>query len=73
MGQNNVECATNPIAKRQSDKGKRAYLSGLAAEQSVIRAYGARGVSVLQSRWRGQGGEIDLILCDPENYVFCEV
>ncbi|MDT8328642.1 MAG: YraN family protein, partial [Roseovarius sp.] len=42
-------------------------------EAGVIRAYAARGISVVHSRWRGQGGEIDLILRDAEDYVFCEV
>lgn len=61
------------VAVQRREKGKRAYLSGQAAEQSVIRAYGARSVAVLHSRWCGQGGEIDLILRDGEVYVFCEV
>ncbi|MDA3857338.1 MAG: YraN family protein [Roseovarius sp.] len=73
MDQDKVDCVGASVAKQRQDKGQRAYLSGQAAEQSVIRAYAARGLSVLQSRWRGQGGEIDLILRDAEEYVFCEV
>lgn len=73
MDQGDVDRAGAAVAARRREKGQRAYLSGQAAEQSVIRAYAARGTSVLQSRWRGQGGEIDLILRDAEVYVFCEV
>lgn len=32
-----------------------------------------RGVGILHSRWRGQRGEIDLILRDGPVVVFCEV
>ncbi|WP_300548667.1 YraN family protein [Roseovarius sp.] len=73
MEQGKVDDAAALVAKRGQEKGQRAYLSGRAAEQSVIRAYGGRGTALLQSRWRGQGGEIDLILRDGEVYVFCEV
>ena len=55
------------------DRGLRAYLSGCAAEDAALRAYEARGAKLLERRWRGTGGEIDLILREPETYVFCEV
>lgn len=55
------------------DRGQRAHLSGLAAEDIALRGYAARGAQVLTRRWRGTGGEIDLILWDAETYVFCEV
>ena len=37
------------------------------------RAYRRRGARVLARRWRGRGGEIDLILDDHGVTVFCEV
>ncbi|EAQ26298.1 YraN family protein [Roseovarius sp. 217] len=62
-----------PDVLRRQDRGRRAYLSGQAAEASVLRAYERRGASLLHQRWRGQSGEIDMILRAPDTYVFCEV
>ncbi len=39
----------------------RAYWAGVAAEAAVERTYLARGAQLLQRRWRGKAGEIDLI------------
>lgn len=55
------------------DRGRRAYLSGVSAEKTVAMAYAARGAELLETRWRGQGGEIDLIFLEHGVYVFCEV
>ena len=60
-----------PVA-RQS-RGKAAYLSGLAAEESVLRAFEARGADLIERRWRGASGEIDLIFLENGVHVFCEV
>ena len=54
-------------------RGKTAYLSGLAAEESVLRLYHASGMEVLETRWRGSRAEIDLILKDGDVVVFVEV
>jgi len=54
-------------------RGRRAYLSGLNAERAVARAYCERGAVLLETRWRGQSGEIDLIFLQGGVYVFCEV
>lgn len=54
-------------------RGRRAYLSGLSAERAVAQAYDRRGADLLETRWRGQGGEIDLIFLEHGVYVFCEV
>ncbi|MGX0975680.1 putative endonuclease [Roseovarius sp. MBR-51] len=62
-----------PDILRRQDRGRRAYLSGQAAEASVLRAYERRGASLLHQRWRGQSGEIDMVLRAPDTYVFCEV
>ena len=55
------------------DRGKRAYNSGLAAEDRAIALYTAAGLRLLESRWRGKSGEIDLILADGDEIVFAEV
>ena len=55
------------------NRGQAAYHAGLAAESSVARDYESRGYSLLDRRWRGAGGEIDLIAQDAEGLVFIEV
>jgi len=60
-----------PAAKRRT--GRRAYLAGISAEGQVAKAYDARGADLLETRWRGKGGEIDLIFLENGVYVFCEV
>ncbi|MCJ8138686.1 YraN family protein [Falsirhodobacter halotolerans] len=44
--------------------------AGLAAEEIVVRHY---GLPVAARRWRGPGGEIDLILRDGAQVIFVEV
>lgn len=61
------------VGLRQRQRGQRAYLSGAAAEASVAAQYARQGVRLRDVRWRGQGGEIDLILEDAGEIVFCEV
>lgn len=53
--------------------GKISYLSGLAAEEAVARHYARGGLAVAARRWRGEGGEIDLIARDGASIVFIEV
>jgi putative endonuclease len=53
--------------------GARSYHAGLAAESAVERRYGRDGLAVAARRWRGVGGEIDLILRDGATLVFVEV
>ena len=64
--------ATGNVLARRA-RGQRAHLSGLAAEEIALREYAARGAQVLARRWRGSGGEVDLVLWDTGSYVFCEV
>ncbi|QFT82618.1 hypothetical protein FIU89_18470 [Roseovarius sp. THAF27] len=61
------------ILQRRRERGQRAYHKGASAEKSVALEYDRRGVDLLETRWRGQGGEIDLIFLDRGVYVFCEV
>lgn len=60
-----------PAAKRR--RGQRAYLSGVSAEEAVARAFDGRGADLMETRWRGEAGEIDLIFLQEGVYVFCEV
>ncbi|SFR08347.1 YraN family protein [Poseidonocella sedimentorum] len=53
--------------------GARGQLAGAAAEQSVLRHYLAAGHSELARNWRGEAGEIDLILARGEEVIFVEV
>ncbi|MGV6850257.1 MAG: YraN family protein [Marinibacterium sp.] len=53
--------------------GQRAYHAGLAAEDQIARHYEGRGLSVAHRRWRGQGGEIDLVARDGAALIFVEV
>ncbi|AJE48546.1 YraN family protein [Celeribacter indicus] len=61
-----------PQEARQA-RGRRAHDFGRAAEASVARDYGARGYALAETRWRGAGGEIDLIFRDGTGFVFVEV
>ena len=50
-----------------------SYHAGLAAEGSVEGHYVRAGHVVVQRRWRGAGGEIDLIVRDGDSLIFIEV
>ena len=54
-------------------RGRTEYHAGLAAEDSIARDYERRGFPVARRRWRGRGGEIDLIARDGEGLIFIEV
>ena len=69
---------TDPAAPRGVSKSRRARgttadAAGRMGEDSVLRDYLARGYSQVEARWRGKGGEIDLILERDREYVFVEV
>lgn len=49
------------------------YHAAVSAENSVERDYERRGFSVAGRRWRGPGGEIDLIARRGDVLVFVEV
>jgi len=53
--------------------GLRSYLAGKAAEDAVLAAYRAAGHRLVCRRWRGPGGEIDLVLEKGGDIVFVEV
>lgn len=62
-----------PAVDPRTFRGMVAYSSGRMAEESVVRDYRHRGYEVVAQRWRGKGGEIDLILFKDDEYVFVEV
>lgn len=55
--------------------GALSYAAGLAAEDQVLGTYLAAGHRLCRRRWRGKGGEIDLILRDRtgRGLIFVEV
>ena len=63
------EAVTAPRRRR----GRTAHHSGRAAEGIVARHYEGLGLAAIEARWRGEAGEVDLILRDGEGVVFVEV
>jgi putative endonuclease len=57
----------------RADRGLRAHLAGLSAEEAVARHYDGAGQPVCARRWRGRHGEIDLIARDGHQIVLIEV
>lgn len=53
--------------------GSVGYYAGLAAEDLVAIDYRRRHHTVAAQRWRGAGGEIDLILRNGDGVIFVEV
>lgn len=53
--------------------GSMSYHAGLAAEAAVARHYVRAGGRIAARRWRGRGGEIDLIATEGDATVFVEV
>ena len=60
-------------AERRRARGATAWHSGMAAEAAVARHCERLGRPVLERRWRGRGGEIDLVARDGATTVFIEV
>ncbi len=54
-------------------QGATGHAAGLAAEACIARDYERRGYPIARRRWRGHGGEIDLIAQDGDGLVFIEV
>lgn len=53
--------------------GRTNYHAGDAAEKRIALDYERRGFAVARQRWRGQAGEVDLILRDGAGLIFVEV
>lgn len=56
-----------------SQRGQRAFLSGEAAETLVELAYIKKGCVARARRWRGGGGELDLVFAQDDRVIFVEV
>lgn len=55
-------------------RSRRNHLAGSSAEHAVERRYAAAGYAPIARRWRGRGGEIDLVFADGAGgYIFVEV
>ena len=61
------------VLTSQSLRGARAYHAGVAAEDQVAQMYERAGRAVCARRWRGSGGEIDLIARNGAEVIFIEV
>ena len=59
-------------AERQH-RGRAAMLAGKAAEETVERAYRRGGATLRARRWRGESGEIDLVMQGGDGLYFVEV
>lgn len=59
--------------RQRADRGRVNHAAGAAAEDCVLRHYADRGCPVVARRWRGKGGEIDLVAADGDALVFVEV
>ena len=66
-----------PALAARRRRGRTADRAGRAAEGAVARHYARTGLAVVEARWRGLAGEIDLVLRDGEGteagLVFVEV
>ncbi len=60
-------------ATLRQNRGAVAYQAGRAAEKTVARTYQKRGCILAHDRWRGKGGEIDLIVRSGAQVIFVEV
>ncbi|MEO9574825.1 MAG: YraN family protein [Lentilitoribacter sp.] len=65
--------ASDAVVSARESRGRISYLAGLAAEDRVAAAYRARAYVLLEKRWRGKRGEIDLIFADGDGVVMVEV
>jgi len=57
----------------QAVRGSVSYHAGQSAENAVASDYERRGFAIAHRRWRGAGGEIDLIARNGDGLVFVEV
>ncbi|MFD1797225.1 hypothetical protein FQV27_09700 [Paracoccus aurantiacus] len=61
------------VSSSRRARGKTAYDAGRIAEGTVSDRYLRRGYDLIQTRWRGKSGEVDLILRKDSTYIFVEV
>lgn len=68
-----VVAPTKPAHSARARRGARNYVAGRMAEDSVADHYERLGAQILERRWRGPSGEIDLIVELGGDVVFIEV
>ncbi|MFD1160535.1 YraN family protein [Roseovarius aestuarii] len=71
-GQTDIN-ARSAAARARRDAGQRADLSGRSAEARVAAEYERMGYDLIETRWRGTGGEVDFIFAQGDLLVFTEV
>lgn len=54
-------------------RGQQNYHAGTSGEGAVQRVYEDRGDQLLAIRWRGGGGELDLVFENASGLIFVEV
>jgi len=59
--------------RSQAARGLTAWHAGRTAEDQVAEHYRRSGRPIAASRWRGQGGEIDLVAREGDVLIFIEV
>ncbi len=59
--------------EQRSQRGAMSHAAGMAAEGQIEADYVRRGFSPAHRRWRGKGGEIDLVMRSGDNVIFVEV
>ena len=64
---------SSAVRSARRDRGRLSYLSGLAAEDTVEKAYLRKGMALVARRWRGTRAEIDMIFADGAVLIFVEV
>ncbi|SDX15110.1 YraN family protein [Litoreibacter albidus] len=57
----------------RSERGRTGYHAGIEAERSVARHYLRRGYTFAAHRFRGRGGEVDLVMRWEGRVIFVEV
>ena len=65
--------ARGDTSETRQARGQTAYHSGLAAESQVSQHYEDAGHELVECRWRGDGGEIDLVMRNGDEIIFVEV
>ncbi|MEL6171646.1 MAG: YraN family protein [Pseudomonadota bacterium] len=73
MTQFNPHDAFATAHDRKMVQGQLGYYRGITAENIAARRYVEDGYEILEERWRGRGGEIDLIFLHGDTFIFCEV
>ena len=61
------------VVEQRHHRGRMSFEAGQSAEYRIAQDYERRGFAIARRRWRGKGGEIDLIVQNGTGLVFVEV